>query len=61
MENSIDKLIRAMLVKKGVEDLIYASTIAIMGEMILDRLAHAVPCFLTMSEVYLNLLEAAGI
>jgi dihydrolipoamide dehydrogenase len=61
VENGTDKLVGATLVGKGVEDLIHASTVAIVGEMTLDRLAHAVPCFPTMSEVYLNLLEAAGI
>lgn len=61
VENGTDKLVGATLVGKGVEDLIHASTVAIVGEMTLDSLAHAVPCFPTMSEVYLNLLEAAGI
>lgn len=40
-------------------DLLHASTVAIVGGLTVDRLAHAVPSFPTMSEVYLNLLEAA--
>ena len=38
-----------------------AATIAIVGEVTLDRLAHAVPAFPTRSEVWLNLLLAYGL
>jgi dihydrolipoamide dehydrogenase len=42
-------------------DFLQAATIAIVGEVTLDRLAHAVPAFPTRSEVWLNLLLAYGL
>jgi dihydrolipoamide dehydrogenase len=43
----------------GVEvaEWLHAATIAVIGEVPLDRLAHAVPCFPTRSEVWLQLIE----
>ena len=41
-------------------DMLHAATIAIVGEVPLDRLRHAVPCFPTRSEIWLTLLEKAG-
>jgi pyruvate/2-oxoglutarate dehydrogenase complex dihydrolipoamide dehydrogenase (E3) component len=40
-----------------VEELLHAATVAVVGEVPLDRLSHAVPVFPTMSEVWLRLLE----
>ena len=37
------------------------STIAVIGEVPLERLTHAVPTFPTRSELWLQLLEAAGL
>jgi pyruvate/2-oxoglutarate dehydrogenase complex dihydrolipoamide dehydrogenase (E3) component len=48
------------LVGPDVAELIHAATIAIVGEVPLDRLWHAVPAFPTVSEVWLRLLEAYG-
>ncbi len=47
----------------GVEvaESLHAATIAVIGEVSLDRLWHAVPCFPTRSELWLNLLEAYGL
>jgi dihydrolipoamide dehydrogenase len=47
----------------GVEvaDWLHAATIAVVGEVPLDRLVHAVPSFPTRSEVWLKLLEAYGL
>jgi pyruvate/2-oxoglutarate dehydrogenase complex dihydrolipoamide dehydrogenase (E3) component len=47
----------------GVEvaEWLHAATIAVIGEVPLERLAHAVPAFPTRSEVWLGLLEAAGL
>jgi dihydrolipoamide dehydrogenase len=44
----------------GVEvaESLHAATVAIIGEVPLERLAHAVPCFPTRSEVWLGLLES---
>lgn len=47
----------------GVEvaESLHAATIAVVGEVPLERLWHAVPCFPTRSEVWLNLLEGYGL
>jgi dihydrolipoamide dehydrogenase len=45
----------------GVQELLHSATIAIVGEVPLDRLWHAVPSFPTLSEVWLRLLEAYGL
>jgi pyruvate/2-oxoglutarate dehydrogenase complex dihydrolipoamide dehydrogenase (E3) component len=47
----------------GVEvaEQLQAATIAIAGEVPIERLWHAVPCFPTRSEVWLKLLEAYGL
>ena len=44
-----------------VQELVHAATIAIVGEVPLRRLWHAVPAFPTVSEVWLRLLEAYGL
>ncbi|MFF2996622.1 dihydrolipoyl dehydrogenase family protein [Streptomyces sp. NPDC057950] len=41
----------------GVAELLHSATIAITGEVPIDRLWHAVPAFPTLSEVWLRLLE----
>ncbi|MCC9145198.1 MULTISPECIES: NAD(P)/FAD-dependent oxidoreductase [unclassified Arthrobacter] len=43
-----------------VTELVHAATIAIAGEVPLDRLWHAVPAYPTVSEIWLRLLETAG-
>jgi pyruvate/2-oxoglutarate dehydrogenase complex dihydrolipoamide dehydrogenase (E3) component len=47
----------------GVEiaESLHAATIAVVGEIPLDRLWHAVPCFPTRSEAWLRLLEEYGL
>jgi dihydrolipoamide dehydrogenase len=45
----------------GVGEMIHAATIAIAGEVPLERLWHAVPSYPTISEVWLRLLEAYGL
>lgn len=44
----------------GIGELLHAATIAIVGEVPLDRLWHAVPAFPTVSEIWLRLLESYG-
>ncbi|OBB48159.1 NAD(P)/FAD-dependent oxidoreductase [Mycobacterium sp. 852002-51961_SCH5331710] len=46
------------LVGPGVAELLHAATIAVAGRVPVSRLWHAVPCFPTISEVWLRLLEA---
>ncbi|QEW01911.1 dihydrolipoyl dehydrogenase family protein [Microbacterium lushaniae] len=43
-----------------VAELLHAATIAIAGEVPLDRLWHAVPAYPTINEIWLRLLEADG-
>lgn len=44
-----------------VAELLHAATIAIVSEVPLDRLWHAVPAYPTISEVWLRLLEKYGL
>lgn len=46
------------LVGPGVVEMLHAATVAVAGRVPVDRLWHAVPCFPTISEVWLRLLEA---
>ncbi|PPG29195.1 NAD(P)/FAD-dependent oxidoreductase [Pseudoclavibacter sp. RFBB5] len=48
------------MVGPDVGELLHAATIAVVGEVPLSRLWHAVPSFPTMSELWLRLLEAYG-
>ncbi|MEU1620731.1 NAD(P)/FAD-dependent oxidoreductase [Streptomyces sp. NPDC005722] len=41
----------------GVGELVHSATIAVAGEVPIDRLWHAVPAFPTLGEVWLRLLE----
>jgi dihydrolipoamide dehydrogenase len=45
----------------GISELLFSATVAVAGEVPLDRLWHAVPAFPTVSEVWLRLLEAYGL
>jgi dihydrolipoamide dehydrogenase len=44
-----------------VAELLHAATIAVVGQVPLDRLWHAVPSYPTISEVWLRLLEKYGL
>ncbi|OBF69570.1 pyridine nucleotide-disulfide oxidoreductase [Mycobacterium sp. 852002-51971_SCH5477799-a] len=46
------------MVGPGVTELLHSATIAVAGQVPVDRLWHAVPCFPTISELWLRLLEA---
>lgn len=54
-------LLGMTLVGRGVGEMIHAATIAVVGEIPLERLWHAVPSYPTMSEVWLRLIEELGI
>jgi pyruvate/2-oxoglutarate dehydrogenase complex dihydrolipoamide dehydrogenase (E3) component len=54
-------VVGATITGAEVADMLHAATIAIVGEVPLDRLRHAVPCFPTRSEIWLALLEQAGV
>lgn len=53
--------IGATFLGQGVEEMVHAATIAIVGEVTMDRLWHAVPSFPTKSEIWLRLLETYGL
>ena len=54
-------LLGITFVGQDVTDMLHAGTIAVVGEVTLERLWHAVPAFPTMSEVWLRLLETYGL
>lgn len=54
-------LIGCTITGSEVTDFLHAATIAVAGEVPLERLRHAVPPFPTRSELWLSLLEQAGV
>ncbi|KQR74911.1 pyridine nucleotide-disulfide oxidoreductase [Arthrobacter sp. Leaf337] len=54
-------LLGATFAGPDVAELLHAATIAVVGEVPLDRLWHAVPSYPTVSEVWLRLLEEYGL
>ena len=55
-----ESIVGMTLLGPDVAEMLHAATIAIVGEVPIARLWHAVPAFPTMSEVWLRLLEAYG-
>jgi pyruvate/2-oxoglutarate dehydrogenase complex dihydrolipoamide dehydrogenase (E3) component len=53
-----DVVVGATFVGTGVGELLHSATIAIVGEVPVEQLWHAVPAYPTMSEIWLRLLEA---
>ena len=53
-------VIGVTFVGQDVAEMIQAATIAVVGEVPIDRLWHAVPAYPTMGEVWLRLLEEYG-
>ncbi|MGB8791641.1 MAG: NAD(P)/FAD-dependent oxidoreductase, partial [Mycobacterium sp.] len=51
-------LLGVTMVGPGVSELLHSATIAVAGRVPIERLWHAVPCFPTISELWLRLLEA---
>ena len=54
------RLLGVTFVGDDVAELLHAATIAIVAEVPIPRLWHAVPAYPTMNEVWLRLLEAYG-
>ena len=54
-------LVGATFTGAEVADFLHAATIAVVGEVPLERLWHSVPSFPTRSEVWLRLLEQYGL
>ena len=53
-------IVGVTLVGQDVADLIQAATVAVVAQVPLDRLWHAVPAYPTISEIWLRLLESYG-
>ncbi len=54
-------LVGATFVGQDVAELVHAATVAIVGQVPVKTLWHAVPSYPTMSEIWLRLLEEYGI
>jgi pyruvate/2-oxoglutarate dehydrogenase complex dihydrolipoamide dehydrogenase (E3) component len=54
-------IVGATFTGPAVQELLHSATVAIIGEIPLERLWHAVPSFPTVSEVWLRLLETFGL
>jgi len=54
-------VVGATFVGPNAGELVHGATIAVVGEVPLDRLWHAVPSYPTISEIWLRLLEAWGL
>jgi len=54
-------IVGATFVGPGIGELLHSATVAVVGEVPLNRLWHAVPSYPTMSEIWLRLLEAYGL
>jgi pyruvate/2-oxoglutarate dehydrogenase complex dihydrolipoamide dehydrogenase (E3) component len=54
-------LVGVTFVGQDVAELLHSATVAVAGEVTVDRLWHAVPAYPTISEVWLRLLEAYGL
>ena len=60
VDESRKVIVGATFVGPDVSDLLHAATIAVVAEVPIDRLWHAVPSYPTVSEVWLRLLDAYG-
>jgi dihydrolipoamide dehydrogenase len=54
-------LVGVTFVGPGVAELLHSATIAVVGEVPVDRLWHAVPSYPTLSEVWLRFAEGYGL
>lgn len=54
-------IVGATFTGPDIGELLHSATVAVAGEVPLDVLWHAVPSFPTLSEVWLRLLETAGV
>ncbi|ROQ41319.1 dihydrolipoamide dehydrogenase [Frondihabitans sp. PhB188] len=60
VDESRKVLVGATFVGPEVSDLLHAATVAVVAEVPIDRLWHAVPSYPTVSEIWLRLLDAYG-
>ena len=57
VDESRGVIVGVTFVGQDVAELLHAATIAVVAEVPIDRLWHAVPAYPTMSETWLRLLE----
>jgi dihydrolipoamide dehydrogenase len=60
IDDERDVLVGATFVGQDVGELLQSATVAVVGEVPIQRLWHAVPSYPTLSEVWLRLLETDG-
>ncbi|PCN47839.1 pyridine nucleotide-disulfide oxidoreductase [Curtobacterium sp. 'Ferrero'] len=60
VDESRGVVVGATFVGQDVAEMLHAATVAVVGEVPIDRLWHAVPAYPTMNEVWLRLLETYG-
>jgi dihydrolipoamide dehydrogenase len=60
VDTARDVLLGVTFVGPDVAEMLQAATIAVVGEIPLSRLWHAVPAYPTMNEIWLRLLEGYG-
>ncbi len=60
IDDERDVVVGATFVGPDTGEMLQAATIAVVGEVPIDRLWHAVPAYPTVSEVWLRLLETDG-
>ena len=60
VDESRGVVVGVTFVGQDVAEMLHAATIAVVGEVPVDRLWHAVPAYPTMNEVWLRLLETYG-
>jgi pyruvate/2-oxoglutarate dehydrogenase complex dihydrolipoamide dehydrogenase (E3) component len=60
VDNDRRVVVGATFTGPGLQELLHSATVAVVAEVPVDRLWHAVPSFPTVSEVWLHLLEAYG-
>lgn len=58
IDHEADLLVGATFVGPEVAELVHAATVAVVGQVPLELLRHAVPSYPTVSEVWLRLLES---
>src|SRR3954453_2586112 len=61
VDTAREVIVGATFTGPSVAELLHSATVAIVGEVPMSRLWHAVPSFPTISEVWLRLLEAYGL
>jgi len=57
IDRASDTLVGATFVGSGIAELVHSATVAVIGQVPVSTLWHAVPSYPTVSEIWLRLLE----